>query len=51
MIDVDEIQENLREEQLFLESLIKRSIEQSRDINDARIALNQVESNVGREDI
>jgi hypothetical protein len=51
MIDVDEIQKNLREEQLLLESLIERSIEQSRDINDARIILNQIESNVEREDI
>jgi lipid II:glycine glycyltransferase (peptidoglycan interpeptide bridge formation enzyme) len=44
MIDVNETQKKLREEQLILESLIERSIEQSKDINDARIALRELES-------
>lgn len=49
MIDVNEIQKQLREEQLLLESLIERSIEQSKDINDARIALRELESDIETE--
>jgi len=45
MIDVNETQKKLREEQLILESLIERSIEQSKDINDCRIALKELDRN------
>jgi hypothetical protein len=45
MNNADKTKRKLKEQQHLLEELIQRSIEQSKDINDARIALRQIERN------